>query len=360
MNGTTDGPTDGPPAPGAPDTPPGPSAGRTSASAPHFLAERFEAARPTLRAAALRMVGPGGDAEDAVQDAWLRLSRADARGDVRDVANLQGWLTTVVARVCLDVLRARAARREAPLDGAGDAAPADRAHALRDPADAEHEAQVADAVGLALLVVLDRLAPAERVAFVLHDTFDLPFEAIAPIVGRTPAAARQLASRARRRVRGTPLHEAAALRRGAAGDGAGHPAPPARAATRAAERSAQRRVVDAYLAASRAGDVAALVAVLAPDVVLRADPADVARGAPAEVRGAAAVSGRALAYAERAPFGRAALVDGAVGVVVAPRGRLVAALRLTVAGDRIAAIDVVTDPARLARLDLAVLDPSHR
>lgn len=317
-----------------------------------LLAARFAIARPALRGLAYRMLGSMPDAEDAVQDAWLRLHRAAARTDAGDapraVENVEGWLTTVVARVCLDVLRTRArgARRDASLDVSPPAV--EQLPASHDVAD---EAQVADAVGLALLVVLDRLSPAERVAFVLHDAFDLPFEAIAAVVGRTPAAARQLASRARRRVRGTPLREAARLRTGARD---ALDAPRDRRDLTLAQRQEQRAVVDAYLAASRAGDLGALLAVLDPDVVLRPDPADVARGVPAEVRGARAVAGRALAYAERAPFAAAALVDGAVGVVVAPRGRLVSALRLTVARGRVAAIDVVTDPARLARLDLAV------
>jgi RNA polymerase sigma-70 factor (ECF subfamily) len=300
------------------------------------LAARFEASRAPLRALAFRMLGSASEAEDAVQEAWLRLSRAD----VRAVENLEGWLRTVVARVCLDVLRARAARREEPLEGSSDpdagspGPPA--ADARAGGLDPEQEAELADAVGLALLVVLDRLGPAERVAFVLHDVFALPFEEIAPIVGRSPAAARQLASRARRRVRGDRPRRAAGLR--------------------GAELDRKRAVVDAYLAASRAGDMAALLAVLDPDVVLRADPAALPPGAPAEVRGAPAVAGKALAYARRGRFSRAALVDGGVGIVVAPRGRLLAALGLTVAGDRVVAIDLYTDPERLARLDLAVLD----
>jgi len=296
-----------------------------------WLAARFEASRPTLRALAFRMLGSGSEADDAVQEGWLRLSRADTSG----VENLEGWLTTVVARVCLDVLRARAARREESLDAPASRTPPDARDPDPDP-DPEHEAQLADAVGLALLVVLDRLAPAERVAFVLHDAFALPFEEIAPIVGRTPAAARQLASRARRRVRGTPLRRAVGLR--------------------GAEFARQRAVVDAYLAASRAGDFAALVALLDPDVVLHVDAAGVPHGAPTEARGAAAVAGRALAFGKRGRFSRAALVNGAVGIVVAPRGRLLGVLGFTVTGERIVAIDVILDPGRLAGLDLAVLD----
>lgn len=294
---------------------------------------RFEAARPTLRALAFRMLGNASDAEDVVQDAWLRLASAD----VDSIENLEGWLTTVVARASLDLLRSRTVRSEHPLD-AITATPAP-ARAVR--SDPEEEAQLADAVGLALLVVLDRLAPAERVAFVLHDAFDLPFEDIAAILRRSPAATRQLASRARRRVRGTAAREAAGLRD----------------AERARAHQQQKRaVVEEYLAASRAGDLDALLAVLHPDVVLRVDAAALRPGEPAEVRGAPAVAGRALAYGRRAPFSRAALVDGAVGVLVAPRGRLVAALRLTIEEARVVAIDLVLAPARLERLTIAVLD----
>lgn len=295
-------------------------------------ATRFEAARPTLRALAYRMLGDAGDAEDVVQDAWLRLTRADSD----TIENLEGWLTTVVARASLDLLRARTVRCAQPLD-AVTAMPATGHAAGTDP---EQEAQLADAVGLALLVVLDRLAPAERVAFVLHEAFDLPFDDIAAILGRSPAATRQLASRARRRVRGTAARDAVGLRD----------------AERARQRQQQRAVVERYLAASRAGDLDALLAVLHPDVVLRADPVALRPDEPAEVRGAAAVAGRALAYGRRAPFSRAALVDGAVGVLVAPRGRLVAALQLTVRAAQVVAIDVILAPARLERLELAVLD----
>jgi RNA polymerase sigma-70 factor (ECF subfamily) len=287
------------------------------------LAEQFEAHRAHLRVVAYRMLGSLGEAEDAVQEAWLRLSRSDTSG----VANLGGWLTTVVARVCLDMLRSRAARREEPLGAYDPESMTSREEGI----DPEEEALLAESVGLALLVVLDTLSPTERIAFVLHDVFAVPFDEIAPIVGRSPTAARQLASRARRRVRGG--REAASA--------------PDAALTR------QREVVDAFLAASRAGDFAALLAVLDPDVMFRADGAAAATGALSEVRGAAAV---ARQFAGRALGARTALVDGAVGVVVARRGRLFLVLRVTIMGGKIAALDVVADPARLGQLDLAVLD----
>ncbi len=307
------------------------------ASTEQWMVDRFEAHRASLRALAYRMLGSASEADDAVQDAWLRLRRADPS----TIANLEGWLTTVVARLCLDALRTRAARREEPLDAptVGSQHPprpmlvAQRA----DGGDPEHEAQLADAVGLALLVVLDRLAPAERVAFVLHDAFDLPFDAIAEILDRSPAAARQLASRARRRLRGS--------------------AAPGSGARSREERARERRVVEAYLAASRTGDLAALLRVLDPDVVLRADRAAMARGAAGEVRGADAVAQRALVYGGRAPFSRMALIDGSVGLVVAPRGRLLCVLALRIEGERIVGIDVIMERERLAQLDLAVLDP---
>ena len=283
------------------------------------LAARFEASRPHLRAVAYRMLGSAGEADDAVQEAWLHLSR----GGAETVDNLGGWLTTVVARICLDMLRSRKSRREEPLD----------TRELPEPgasSDPESEALLADSVGLAMLVVLDTLAPAERVAFVLHDMFDLSFGQIADITGRSPAAARQLASRARRRVRGLPAVSGSGLAR-------------------------QREVVAAFLAASRAGDFEALVAVLDPEVELRADLAAVPAGVPRQVKGATAVASQGLAFSRRARFARLALVDGQVGLILAPRGRLALALRLTVAGDRVTAIDVVADPQRLGRLDLAVL-----
>ncbi len=283
-----------------------------------WLAERFETHRTHLRAVAYRMLGSLSEADDAVQEAWLRLSRSDTIG----VENLGGWLTTIVARVCLDMLRARTSRREESL---GAHVP-DMSRA--DGSDPEHEALLADAVGLALLVVLDRLVPAERIAFVLHDLFAMPFDEIAPIVGRSPTAARQLASRARRRVRGA-------------------------ATVPDADVIHQRAVVAAFLAASRGGDFAALLAVLDPDVVFRADRSGMPAGAPSEVHGAAAV---AKQYAGRAQLARPALVNGAVGIVVAPRGRLMMALGLTFTRGKIAAIDVIADPTRLRDLDLAVLN----
>ncbi len=284
------------------------------------LAARFEAHRGHLRAVAYRMLGSLSEADDAVQEAWLRLNRSDPSG----VENLGGWLTTVVARVCLDMLRARRSRREEPLE-ARVPGPIVSRRAGTDP---EHEALLADAVGLALLVVLETLAPAERLAFVLHDMFAVPFDEIAPIVGRSPTAARQLASRARRRVRGAATVPDADLAR-------------------------QRDVVDAFLAAARGGDFDALLAVLDPDVVLRADRAAVPSGAPREVRGAAAVAKRAALGGARAA--QPALVNGAVGVVVAPRGRLLMVLGFTVSRGKIVEIDAIADPERLRRLDLAVL-----
>ncbi len=288
------------------------------------LAGRFEENRPHLRGVAYRLLGSLSEADDAVQEAWLRLNRADTS----DVANLDGWLTTVVARICLDLLRSRKARREESLDAQLPGAATNSAVGA-DGGDPEQEALLADAVGLALLVVLDRLAPAERLAFVLHDLFTVPFDDIAAIVGRSPEAARQLASRARRRVRGTT-------------------------AVPDADRARQYEVVEAFLAASRNGDIAALVAVLDPDAVLRPVGAAVAGGASREVRGARKVAAQ---FAGRAVLARAALVGGAVGIVVAPRGRLLLVLRVTFAGGKIAAIEAVTDPAHLRLLDLAVLDP---
>ncbi|WEX74553.1 sigma-70 family RNA polymerase sigma factor [Sinorhizobium numidicum] len=289
-----------------------------------FLAEQFEGSRAHLKAVAYRMLGSRTEAEDAVQESWLRLSRADTS----DVENLRGWLTTVVARVCLDMLRTRKSRREEPLETppSSPAPSPDGAHA--EAMNPEQEALFADAVGLALLVVLNRLTPSERIAFVLHDMFDLSFEEIAPIVERTPAAARQLASRARRRVRGAPALPVADLNR-------------------------QRKVVDAFLAASRGGDFDALLAVLAPDVVFHADAVAARMGARAEIRGAAAV---AETFKGRAQGALPALVDGTIGLLVAPQGRLRVVLALTLQGGRITAIEALADPDRLGRLDLAVLD----
>jgi RNA polymerase sigma-70 factor (ECF subfamily) len=288
-----------------------------------YLAQQFEAHRTHLRAVAYRMLGSVSEADDAVQESWLRLSRSDAT----KVENLGGWLTTVVARVSLDMLRSRKARREEPF---GPHVP-EPIVSREDGVDPEHEALLADSVGLALLVVLETLGPAERLAFVLHDMFAVPFDEIAPIVGRSPDAARQLASRARRRVRGAA------------------PAPDP-------DLARQREVVDAFLAAARGGDIEALVAVLDPEVVLRADRGALRPGAPGEVRGARTVAEQALGYARLARFARPALVNGAAGFVVAPGGRPFAVIGFTVARGRIAEIDILADPARLRGLDLTVLD----
>lgn len=281
-----------------------------------WLAERFEAHRPHLRAVAYRMLGSLSEAEDAVQDAWLRLSRSDTSA----VENLGAWLTTVVSRVCLNMLRARRSRHEEPLEGRFPDLVLDPA----DGTDPEHEALVADSVGVALLVVLETLAPAERIAFVLHDLFDLPFDQIAPIVERSPAAARQLASRARRRVRGVA------------------PAPDA-------DLASQRRVVDAFLAAARGGSLEALIAVLDPDVVVRSERGVVGRGA-------AAVARQSLAGARFADAALPAIVNGVAGFVGIVQGRPVAVLAFTIVGGRVSAIDSLTDPERLRRLDLTVLE----
>src|SRR6266508_1157426 len=288
-----------------------------------WLAERFEADRTRLRAVAYRMLGSLSEADDAVQDAWLRASRADTTC----VENMGGWLTTIVARVCLNMLQSRKSRREEPLD----VHVPDPIVSRADGIDPEHEALLADSVGLALLVVLETLAPAERLAFVLHDVFAVPFDEIAPIVGRSPAAARQLASRARRRVQGA-------------------------AAVPDADLTRQREVVDAFLAAGREGDFEGLLAVLDPDVVLRADGGNVLPGVSRVVRGAAAVAGQALTYSGGARFAQPALVNGAAGVVLAPRGRPFAVMGFTVRGGKIVEIDILADPERLRRLDLAVLD----
>jgi RNA polymerase sigma factor (sigma-70 family) len=282
-----------------------------------WLARRFEEHRGRLRAVAYRMLGSASEADDAVQEAWLRLSRADAGA----VDNLGGWLTTVVARVCLNMLQARRSRREEPVGGGLPDPVAQRG----DGDDPEQQALEAEGVGLALLVVLDTLTPAERLAFVLHDLFAVPFEEIAPIVGRSPAAARQLASRARRRVQGAPAPDA--------------------------DRGRQRAVVDAFLAASREGDFEALVALLDPEVVLRADPAAVRTGADAEVRGAAAVAGT---FSGRARAARPALVDGVPGAMWAPGGQPRVVFAFTVRHGLIVRIDLLADPGHLARMDLSV------
>jgi len=287
-----------------------------------WLAERFEANRGHMKAVAYRMLGSMGEAEDAVQESWLRLSRADTTA----VENLEGWLTTVVARVCLDMLRSRKVRREELLGGH----PSDPVAVDEDGVDPEEETLLAESVGLALLVVLERLTPAERLAFVLHDVFAVPFEEIGSIVGRSPSAARQMASRARRRVRGTTT----------VSDG---------------DLSQQREVVEAFLAALRARDFEGVLAVLDPDVVRRADRAAVPSEAAREIRGAAMVAREALAHTDRAQFARPALVNGSVGILVAPRGRLFMALRCTVRGGRIVEMEVIADPERLRQIDLGVL-----
>jgi RNA polymerase sigma-70 factor (ECF subfamily) len=289
-----------------------------------WLAERFEEHRAHLRAVAYRMLGSLTEADDAVQDTWLRLSRSGAG----EVDNLGGWLTTIVARVCLNMLRARRVRREESLE----------VH-LPDPVispegelQPEEEALLADSVGLALLVVLDTLAPAERLAFVLHDMFALPFEEIAPMLGRTPAAARQLASRARRRVKGADI-----------------PAPDP-------DLARQRAVVDAFFAAARGGDFDALVALLDPDVVLRADFGARHPAASRVIRGAAAVARQALLGANPAAHLHPALVNGAAGVVVTLRGRPMNVMGFTVAEGKIVAIDVIADRDRVRRIASALLN----
>jgi RNA polymerase sigma factor (sigma-70 family) len=279
------------------------------------LAERFEENRAHLQGVAYRMLGSLSEADDAVQEAWLRLSRSHTS----EVENLRGWLTTVVARVCLDFLRSHKARREESLD--------ENREGSIDP---ESEALLAESVGLALLVVLETLAPAERLAFVLHDMFDVPFEEIGPIVGRSPTAARQLASRARRRVQGA-------------------------ATVPEQELTRQREVVDAFLGAVRAGDFEGLVAVLDPDLVVVADAATVPPGAPREIRGARNWAKGAIAFSRSIQFAQAALVDGAVGIILAPRGKLLRVLTLAVSRRKISRIDIVADPVQLREFDIAVL-----
>lgn len=282
--------------------------------------ERFEASRGRLRGAAYRMLGSVNEAEDAVQEAFLRFTRADTA----DVANVEGWLTTVVARICLDMLRSRKSQREEPLDPETSEQIATAA-AGDDP---EHETVMADSIGIALLVVLETLAPAERVAFVLHDMFDLPFDEIAPIVGRSPDAARQLASRGRRRIQGARANEAV-------------------------DRERKRKVVAAFLAASRGGDFEALLSVLDPDVAFRADFAATKLGSHAEMRGARQV---AEVYRGRAQSARMALIDGSLGLVVAIGGKLKVVLGIAVANDRIVAIEAIADPERLESFEITLLD----
>ncbi len=289
----------------------------------NMLATEFEQNRAHLRAVAYRMLGSLSEADDAVQESWLHVSRSGTAG----VKNLGGWLTTVVARVCLDMLRSRRSRREEPLD-AQPAEPAANGAAGVNP---EQEALLADSVGPALLVVLEELAPAERLAFVLHDMFAVPFDEIAPIVGRSPAAARQLASRARRRVQGTSTVPAADLGR-------------------------QRELVDAFLAASRGGNFDALLAVLDPDVVLRADREAVPAGRPTLIRGAQNVVRGALGASPRSRQAQPALINGSVGIVVAPHGRPVIALGFVFGRGNITEIEVIADPERLRDLDVTLLD----
>jgi len=281
------------------------------------LAEQFEAHRGHLRAVAYRMLGSLTEADDAVQESWLRLSRTDA-----DVQNLGGWLTTVVGRICLDLLRSRTSRREDPLD----THVPDPVVSSPDGTDPEHEALQADSVGLALLVVLDTLAPAERLAFVLHDMFAVPFDDIAPIVGRTSNTTAQLASRARRRVQGAPVPDR--------------------------DMDRQRKVVEAFLAASRGGDFEALLAVLDPDVVLRADRGELAAPASTLIRGAQTVARQALLFASLAPSAQRVLVNGGAGVVSAPDGQPFALLAFTVSEGRIVEINILADPDRLSELSL--------
>lgn len=279
-----------------------------------WLAERFDTHRDHLRGVAYRLLGSATEADDAVQEAWLRVSRSDTD----DVDNFGGWLTTIVSRVCLDMLRSRTSRREESLEVAA---------TVREPRrDPEHETMLADSIGVAVLVVLNTLAPVERTTFVLHDMFGLPFDEIARVVGRTPAATRQIASRARRRVRG-----------------------PARVAT---DASRHRALVDAFLGALRAGDLDALLRVLDPDFVMRAD-ASVA-GTASEVRGAEAWAKQAVAFARGLQFVHPIVVNGAPGLVFAPRGRLVRALRFEIVGDRIGGVEVIGDPERLRTLELSV------
>lgn len=287
-----------------------------------FLAQQFEQNRGHLRGVAYRMLGSLNEADDAVQESWLRLSRSDSSG----IENLGGWLTTVVSRVCLDMLRSRQSRREDALEE-GAPEPAATPKPKMDP---EQEALLADSVGIALLVVLDRLNPAERLAFVLHDLFDLPFDEIAPILGRTSAAARQLASRARREVRGAPAPS--------------HPS-----------LSQQRTAVQSFLNALRARDMEGLVAVLHPDLLVHVDAAAGAGGKAGEVHGARNWAGQAITYARGVRFVEPMLIDGAAGLVLAPHGKVVRALRFVVVGDKIAEIEIIGDPNRLREMHFAVL-----
>jgi len=288
----------------------------------NYLAQQFEENRGHLRGVAYRMLGSLNEADDAVQEAWLRLSRSDAS----TIENLGGWLTTVVAHVCLDMLRSRTSRREEELEPEM-SAPATTVSKAKDP---EQETLLADSVGLALLVVLDRLAPAERLAFVLHDMFAVPFDEIALILGHSPESARQLASRARRRVQGAPPPKSNVLE--------------------------QRKIVDAFLAAVRGGDIEGLIAVLDPDVVVRVDAAAAHPGAAREVRGAAAWAKSAIAFSRNvAGSFEAMLIDGDVGLGWAPSGHLARVLRFSFANGKIATVDVIGDPARLRDLEFGML-----
>src|SRR5580765_1489329 len=298
-------------------------------STPERLAEQFEEHRSHIRAVAYRMLGSISEAEDAVQEAWIRLSRTDVGG----VDNLRGWLTTVVARLCLDMLRTRASRREDPLEEDATHVPDPIIRAISSGNDGpERDAMLADSVGLALLVVLEKLAPAERLAFVLHDVFGMCFEEIAPVVDRSVVATRQLASRARRRVQGQAPTSDADLRK-------------------------QRRVVEAFLAAVQDGDFEALVAVLDPAIVLRAD-GGAAKGMSRLVRGAEAVVGQAAAFSKLGLSSQVVLVNGNIGVVSRlPDGRVLSVIGFTIAGSKVVEMDILADPDRLSRLDLSAIEP---
>jgi RNA polymerase sigma-70 factor (ECF subfamily) len=295
---------------------------------PERLAEQFEVHRSHVRAVAYRMLGSVGEAEDAVQEAWIRLSRADVSG----VDNLRGWLTTVVARVCLDMLRTRASRREDPLDEMHVPDPIITSAISGEEEGPEAKAMLADSVGLALLVVLEKLEPPERLALVLHDVFGMTFEEIAPIVDRSVVATRQLASRARRRVQG-------------------------QAPTPDADLRHQRRVVDAFLAAVQDGDFEALVTVLDPDIVLRADGGAV-KGMSRLVRGAQAVVAQAAAFSKLGLSNQVVLVNGNMGIVARlPDGRVLSVIGFTISGGKVVEMDILADPERLSRLDLSAIEP---
>jgi RNA polymerase sigma factor (sigma-70 family) len=290
-----------------------------------YLAEQFEDNRSHLRAVAYRMLGSATEAEDAVQEAWLRLNHSDAGA----IETLGGWLTTVVSRVCLDMLRSRKSRREESLDPQL----TERVGESTDRTNPEQETLLADSVGVALLVVLDTLTPAERLAFVMHDMFDVSFDEIASTIGCSPVAARQLASRARRRVRGEDK-------------------------VKQVDLNSQRKVVDAFLTALRAGDFEGLLAALDPDVVFHTD-APGAPGAPTEIRGARNWAQRAIAFSWHARFAQPALVNASIGLVFGPGGRLSRAAILKVVGEKIVEAELIADPERLRRLDLSVLDEAE-